>query len=172
MRMDRRSFLKGMMALAGTAALTTLPLADTDEYAVEVFAEKGKTDVLEELKYGRLGRVKLNERWFPLEDASITTSRIYSEPIWKVKEDSIGQYEKVAGGQLISAPWELELFVGEDPEEVWKEGEISFEIDGRGMSFSGEGYANEYATEMLVRDRGATILYTFSIEGDNRLRRI
>lgn len=167
MKMNRRDFLKGMLAISGAVALTQIP-----EFVVdEVLAAKPDLYIAPQRTYGRLGAVKLNERWYALEDASITMLHHYTSSVY-LPGTLPGTYDVIKPKRLVDSSWQLDLDLGQDPYDVFKMGDIEFEIDGRGVNFSGKGYAQVTGIGNFVRQEDEPISYLLQIEGDEKLVRL
>ena len=157
MRMNRRDFLKGMMALAGAAALTQLP-----DWQV---AEEIATPLLQTRPYGRLGSIRLGEEWYSLEDASITKHKGNFLPIYTPDSVNFVSWE----GQLTAPSWSIDVFMGEDAVkfDYLNTSNLDFEIDGIYRSFAGQGYISEYRVENMMDNQ---ILFGLYLEGVGNLQ--
>lgn len=161
-QINRRDFLKGMMALAGAVVLTELPILDW------VTAET--TSVGEGKPVGRLGSIRLREKWYSLQDADIKRSLQRMPVIWEPSPERFGQYDRVGGGELLTNEWAIDVWMGRDGMafEPFDTSLLDFEIDSFHRSFSGWGYVSEYGIEGVVigdADAEINVFYALHLEG-------
>lgn len=185
MRMDRRSFLKGMLAISAAAVvLPMLPAAEIEAAAPSILETAPIIEFTS--KMGRLGRVRIDRSWFPLEDAWFTMFRRYaplrypSDAIYDVRRPLTEQEAKSSFvpahvGPLVNSPWKVQIWTPD--QEVGSffanMNNLEFEFDTRQASFIGNGYLTEMQTENVIgRDIDEdALLFSISLEGDEKLRR-
>lgn len=172
MKMDRRSFLKGMLAIS-TAAVV-LPMLPAAEIEAAPFVIQGETlanapttgTVLRSM--GRLGRVRIDKMWFPLEDASLTMMRRHARLV--SVSDVVLQPRP-----LVLSPWQVQIWTPD--QEIGSlfanMDELEFEFESRPISFVGNGFITQMETENLISGNidGNPTLFSVTLEGDTKLRR-
>src|SRR5690348_14506847 len=106
-RTDRRGFLKGLLGIS--MAATVLPMLPAiDPVDGKPFVIQGETmadapttgTVLRSM--GRLGRVRIEDVWLPLEDASISMFRRHA-PLVYMPGSKVGSYQAVQSSPLIDS---------------------------------------------------------------------
>lgn len=179
MRMDRRSFLKGMLGISmAVAVLPHLP-------GPEIVAETSILDLTPASTFGRLGRVRIENSWFPLEDAAFTMFRRHA-PLLHMPNPTLlpgKEYPPTSFStaariehSLVNSPWQVQLWTPD--ESVLKffaetGGEMEFEFDARRASFVGNGFVTEMSTDIRHEweDGAPPSLFSITLEGDRKLRR-
>jgi hypothetical protein len=181
MRMNRRDFLKGMLAISAVAAIPMVGMApETPASFLDIAPIFEISDYLETeaKKWGRLGRLRVGESWFPLEDASITMRRVHTPKNMGIigKDYQISpQYPKEY--PLIASPWKIELAISVwTPNDVWMIEEISqekeFEINAGEIGFMGKGFATTFGFNHTLYPDGEYIpTYLLTLEGTEKLVR-
>lgn len=181
MIMDRRSFLKGMMGIS--VAATVLPLLPPAEVLPEPFVyiapavENTPTMGTILRSFGRLGRVRIDDLWFPLEDASIQMFRRH-EPL-RIERDGLGHVWIPEGKtHLVNAPWQVQLWSPDIAiHQFFPENKkLDFEFDTRSlgvMRFTGSGYVTltENTYTMAREDESDSALFSIVLEGDEKFQR-
>lgn len=164
--MNRRTFLKGMLAIAGGVAIAQVPDFDI------VFAEEITDEPLFVKPRGRLGSIRLNDHWYSLEDASLSMRRTHSPLIQAPDPDRIGQYKVVGGGNLVDSAWSAEFFVSETLVFMLERGdpEIDFEVESAQYRFSGKGYLENVQVSNLTVDEGKP-MFGVGLEGLGKINR-
>lgn len=190
MRMDRRSFLKGMLGIS--VAVAVLPLLPGPEVVAEasilapIIEFPNPASIL-----GRLGRVRIDKTWFPLEDASFTMFRRHAPKVLYMPGSRYGEYLQVnkeylpiplstsgQGGNLVNSPWQVEIWTPD--EEIRRffgnPKKLEFEFNTRMASFVGHGFLTQMESEIrniqFMPEEGAPpALFSVRLEGDTKLRR-
>jgi len=175
MRMDRRSFLKGMLAISAAAAVGPfLPPVGVAEASILDLAP-----VLDFSTMGRLGRVRIDRRWFPLEDATFTMFRRY-EPLIHLPNPALLSGEKPTNSdmvyrrQLVDTDWQVQIWTPD--QEIGSffanMNNLEFEFTTRQISFVGNGFITEMeSSDVIRRDDPNALLFSVTLEGSEKLRR-
>ncbi len=177
MIMGRRDFLKGLLAITG--AVVAAPLLFDGSSMAASPSILDMAPIIELSKpMGRLGRVRIDQEWLPLNDAWFTMYRSHT-PL-HTRSDVILQDRK-----LIDSPWKVELYTAEPlamsnllfdgglsdvPFEIVPHSHYRLATPPSLPSFFGRGSVSEYGTQMGDID-GGPIVYSFTIEGLSRLSR-
>lgn len=186
MRLNRRDFMKGLLAISGAAVIAPLlpPVGVAAETpalaAVDVVSDEAVWQTAAS-QMGRLGRVRLNRTWLPLEDVWIRMKRNFSNLIMAPTSQP-GVYQQIQSRQLVDSPWELQLWTSETPAldsgdaESYSNDMVEFEIvPYRSFSFFGRGYMNQFGIDNTIigreRDNQQPVLtYSFVLEGNEKLK--
>lgn len=191
MKMDRRDFLKGMLAISVAAvALPLLPSMEVEAAAetVEIF-KTGAVGMSEMM--GRLGRVRIDRTWFPLEDAEFTMFRRHVPKLirhnYSTSGDTFGprntEYPPTNFApttseprSLVDSPWQMQIWTPDmgvhDVYNHMEELEFEFNIEHRG--FKGAGYATEMERSFMDNrevDEGP-VLFSITLGGSEKFQRI
>lgn len=180
MRMDRRSFLKGMLGISmAVAVLPHLPSPDVVAEVPKLFIAPNPASI-----FGRLGRVRIDRTWFPLEDASFTMFRRHSRPLYMPnptllpgKEYPPTSFSTAAQVEhsLINSPWQVQVWTPDESVLNFfaSADEMEFEFDARRASFVGNGFVTEMSTDIRHEweDGAPPSLFSITLEGDRKLRR-
>jgi len=170
MNIDRRGFLKGMLGISiAAAALPLLPPAAAETAAISEWTWKMPPSISE--MAGRLGRVRIDRTWFPLEDAAFTMMRRHIPPLY-APSALPGRYDVVMPSELVESPWQLQIWSTEISicEFFAHKDKLEFEFDSRrNISFVGNGYLTTTASEEFLWDREA--LFSITLEGSEKFRR-
>lgn len=168
--MNRRDFLKGLLAVSGGAILAAnIPLEwVTAEIQPEVLSLPSKP-------FGQFGSVRIDEQWYPLYGASITMLRRHTFPMWAMGNEHMKPtvLPEGRGNDLIASPWKIELEIGEPYKPMVMSsfsGLVEFEIDsGKGIRFQGKGWPISESIETMLPD---FVRFNLTLEGDQKLERL
>jgi len=179
MRMDRRSFLKGMLAISAAAAVGPF-LPPTGVIVAQESKLLEMAPVLDFSTMGRLGRVRIDRRWFPLEDATFTMFRRY-EPLIRLPNPTLLSGEKPTNSdmvyrrQLVDTDWQVQIWTPDQEIGAFfaDMSNLEFEFATRQASFVGNGYLTEMQSENVIgRDIDKDVLlFSVTLEGSEKLRR-
>lgn len=169
--MNRRDFLKGLLAVSAAAALPALPFV-----ADATMPPAPALDLTPPLRYGRLGRIRLGGHWLPLEDASLTMLRRHTPSLLYYPTSMPGLYREVAkSSPLVNSPWQLQIWTPDAISyELFNQPQaLDFEIEAHHrIHFYGNGYTSEYGSEVRMEpDAPTPVLFDLILEGDSKLTR-
>jgi hypothetical protein len=155
-KISRRDFLKGLLALSATTAIG-LPTVG------ESLTSASFTPGLSPITFGRLGALKLVDRWFPLENAAISMWRRY-EPLSSLKTN------RFVTKDLVDATWTIEFDLRDDPYFYKTLNPLDFVINAKTVMFKSKGSITSisYGTPFDIDNT----IYSVIIEGDGKLIRI
>lgn len=180
MKMDRRTFLKTLSGASGSIALVSTGVTSIEPLLDAILLPEKEIKVATR-SYGNLGAIRINRRWFSLEDATFTTRRTHA-PVLRIVHPTIpGRYDYVTGGlsreglPLVQSPIEGSFFVREDPYLIVDEleGEVEIEIDTRYTRFNGSGYFTSWGSTNFIQTAAADeppTLYYLNFEATKLLR--
>jgi hypothetical protein len=188
MRMDRRSFLKGMLAISAAAAVSPFLPPTGVAVAVAKASILDMAPIIDFSTMGRLGKVRIDRAWFPLEDAVFTMFRRY-EPL--LRRHNYSTYGDTYGPRnteypptsfvpasemrpLIDSPWQVQIWTPD--QEIGSFfaniNNLEFEFATRQASFVGNGFITEMESSNVIRrDDPDALLFSVTLEGSEKLRR-
>ena len=179
-RTDRRGFLKGLLGIS--IAAVTLPLLPPVTAAPESISILPAAEIEREIEkvFGRLGRVKIEDAWFPLEDASISMYRRHVPPLHRLGSNMV-TYETAQSTSLVNSPWQIEVWSPDMSIHRFFDGpdRLSFEFEtgaygfSRPVNFTGVGYITtiENVITRGIDEGQEQALFSLILEGDEKLKR-
>lgn len=177
MKMNRRDFLKGLMAVAGAAALAELPDLDFVQPQIPYLHHWPATSFHPAYRpYGQMGSVRLNDRWYKLDSGGITLTHHRLPTIYAPDPNSIGVYSPILPLRDQEKRYEVELYLSHDEIYDWTDsanGEVEFEIDSRYLySFHGRGYVTEISFVNIMPDYESFPSNSLNLEVIGEIKRI
>lgn len=193
MRMDRRDFLKGLLAISGAVvALPLLPLPGSEVAAAmpSLLEMAPVLDFTPRVALGRLGRIRIDREWLPLNDASFTMLRRhapldFNRKVTPYRQPTVGEQWQPESytRPLVDSPWEMQLWTPQPLASVHKlfdgsGADIEFEFDfgrqERVPNFFGRGCLSKFSTEYttyMADDAPDAVEFSFVLEGVEKISR-